>query len=115
MENNSGVSVGVDLGSRTIKVVLMRLSPDGATDLSAHRVADNTGNPQRTAEILIEQLLQENEISRSSVKRSVMTGYGRYLLGQGGDTYPETVCMVRGLMAQVPGFPSECTVLDIGG
>ena len=115
MGSNGSVRAGIDLGSRTVKVVLICVHSDGTAEIIARRVVDNTGAPQETAEALLAQLLQENGWDRSRVERCVTTGYGRYLLNQGGRAYPETVCMARGIMAQVPDLPAECTLLDIGG
>jgi len=114
--NRDFVRAGVDLGSRTVKVVLMRVHAEGDAQVLGYRVSDNTGSPQEIAETLLAKLLQENGLDNTHVERCVTTGYGRYLLSHSGNgVYPETICMVRGMMAQDPDFPNECTLLDIGG
>lgn len=116
MVNSNGINVGIDLGSRTIKVVLMDLHTEDGPQLLDYCVGDNTGNPQEIAETLLDQLLHKNNLDKTLVKRQATTGYGRYLLSHSGNSaYPETICMVRGMMAQNPNFPNMCTLLDIGG
>lgn len=99
--------LGVDIGSRACKAVLM--DDDG---LRGQRIVDAGVAPQRTCEEMIEQLLAEAGVVRSDVAAIVATGYGRVSLTAADRAVTELSCHGRGAHYL---DPMVRTVIDIGG
>jgi len=97
--------LGVDVGSRACKAVLM-----DEAGVVAHRVVDTGAAPKTTAETLIARMLAE--VGAAKAKAIVATGYGRVSLTGVDRTVTELSCHGRGahfLNREVR------TVIDIGG
>jgi predicted CoA-substrate-specific enzyme activase len=98
---------GLDIGSRTVKAVLMHESK-----MLAYKVVDTGSSPKKTGEALLDQLLFEQGAKRESLLFVVGTGYGRVSLTVADHTVTELSCHGRGahfLNADVR------TVIDVGG
>lgn len=92
--------VGIDLGSRTIKVVAVK-----AGDIVAHEVVESGFEPHRQAL----ELLQKHD-----AHQSVATGYGRHLVQQ--HTPVEVITEIKAhAMGARHSFPHCRTILDVGG
>jgi predicted CoA-substrate-specific enzyme activase len=94
------VKVGIDLGSRTIKVVAMK---QGA--ITFHNVVESSFEPHQQALAFLEQ---------HTPVRAVATGYGRHLVQQHADVGIITEIKAHAMGARF--FYPECrTILDVGG
>jgi len=101
------ITAGIDLGSVTVKVALMR---DGEL-LAADLAAAGFRGDEVAAELLSGCLVQA-EISREAVERIVATGYGRARVGLADRRVTEITCHARGARHLLP----DCRlVIDIGG
>jgi (R)-2-hydroxyacyl-CoA dehydratese activating ATPase len=94
------ISVGLDVGSRTIKMVVMK-----SDQILTHKVISNTLSPiEDCRSLLLEQTYHQLTV----------TGYGRHLLAA---HFPGTI--ISEILATALGcrfwFPSSRTILDIGG
>lgn len=94
------VSAGIDIGSRTIKVVLLE---NGKITFS--KVLENTYSPMETCKTLLEGLSYDTITS---------TGYGRHLFA---DNYTsEVISEIKAFAMGVHHeLPTTRTILDIGG
>ncbi len=98
---------GVDIGSRSIEVVLF----DGAQIIETG-ITDTGHKPCENAEKLLVRVLASADVTREELKRTVATGYGRnYFLGA-DRTLSEILCHAGGIAYL---FPDARTVIDIGG
>lgn len=101
------VYIGVDIGSLTVKVVLIHQE----CEILAHGTARAGYRGREVAANLVEKLLLESGLSKEDVAGTVATGYGRI-------TYPadrevsEITCQARGIHHL---FPAARTIIDIGG
>ncbi|SHH97701.1 CoA-substrate-specific enzyme activase, putative [Sporobacter termitidis DSM 10068] len=101
--------VGVDLGSRTGKAVLLHgdklfaaLTPTGISSVE-------------TAELLIGELLRQSGLARENIRRLVGTGYGNVSLSLRGvpvEMITEISCHAKGAHYLCP---TARTIIDIGG
>jgi predicted CoA-substrate-specific enzyme activase len=94
------VSAGIDIGSRTIKVVLLE-----DDQIIYSKVAENTYNPIETCKTLLEGV---------SYDAITATGYGRHLFA---DHYTsEVISEIKAFAMGVHHeLPTTRTILDIGG
>ena len=94
------VAAGIDIGSRTIKIVLFE-----DDKIIYSKISENTYNPIKTCEALLENL---------SYDAITATGYGRHLFA---DHY--TSAVISEIKAFAIGvhheLPTTRTILDIGG
>jgi predicted CoA-substrate-specific enzyme activase len=100
---------GIDAGSRTVKVVLLRAEglevvAAGATDQGVEQEALALG--------LLDRLLAENGLTRGEVGSIVATGYGRKLIHAADAAVTEITCQAWGVRHRVPQVR---TIIDIGG
>ena len=103
------ISAGIDVGSRTLKVVLW----DAAEQkIIAGTVADQGIDQDALSAELLDKLLAENEIARRSVRAIVATGYGRKLVSAADRTLTEITCQRWGVSHHAP---DARTIVDIGG
>ena len=93
-------ALGIDIGSRFIKAVLLE---DGG--IIATKTADTSFDPLERCKSLLEKMPADNVIA---------TGYGRHLLEVHTDikTITEIKAFARGARMM---FPSCRTIIDIGG
>lgn len=99
--------VGVDIGSLTVKVVL--LNDDLETLGTAMTRAGFSGRDVATR--LKEQLLADSGLTTQEVSATVATGYGRVTFPSDREV-SEITCQAKGISHL---FPSARTVIDIGG
>lgn len=98
---------GIDIGSRTIEVVLF----DGAA-VVASASALTGSHPLDNARRLLEETLAKAGLERGEIRTMVATGYGRnYFIGA-DSVSSEILCHAKGVSHI---FPSARTVIDIGG
>lgn len=102
------LTLGVDLGSTAVKVVLLA---DGQT-VRAHRSAPTAHNARVSAEQTVADLLDEAGVSTDDVAYTIATGYGRLYYEAADREVSEITCHARGSLLLVPGTR---TVIDIGG
>jgi predicted CoA-substrate-specific enzyme activase len=103
------ICVGIDAGSRTIKIVLVdaeRLA------VRAAGVMDQGVEQDALATLLFQRLLNENGLRRQHVARIVATGYGRNIVNMADTTITEITCHTCGVRHTVP---EAATIIDIGG
>jgi predicted CoA-substrate-specific enzyme activase len=101
--------VGIDAGSRAIKIVLM----DVATDrVITSGVADQGVEHNALAISLYEQVLDEADRDPREVSRVVATGYARSGIEIADATITEITCHARGVHRLIPDVK---TIVEIGG
>lgn len=103
------ICAGIDIGSRTIKVVL--LESDGCRILGSG-VSDQGVKQAVLAQRLLAGTLADAGLTRRSVGRIVATGYGRNMVKAADAVVSEIGCHARGVRHWVP---DARTVIDIGG
>jgi len=100
--------LGVDIGSLTVKVVLM----DSGQQMRSRGVTAAGYGGQQAAESLIKRLLGEAGIPAGDVAYTVVTGYGRVRFQTANEEVSEISCHARGAFHLNPALR---TVIDIGG
>jgi predicted CoA-substrate-specific enzyme activase len=101
------LTIGIDVGSTTSKIVLF--------DHSKNKIIDwkytATGvTPKLTAQKLYDNILKKHKLDK--VERVVSTGYGRKLVDFRDKISSEIICHARGISFL---NPETRTVIDIGG
>lgn len=105
--HESAIVVGIDIGSRAAKVVVMK---DNAIVSSAIR---DTGHESvKTAYSALGAALDGTGLSLDSIDYTVATGYGRVLVPFANENISEISCHAKGITWY---FPSIKTILDMGG
>lgn len=102
-----GPVAGIDVGSRTTKVVIL----DKGCILSSE-VLDTGVDAERTAETALARAGQTAGVGMGSIKAIVGTGYGRVALSFADKTATELSCHARGCHFLDPTIR---TVVDVGG
>jgi (R)-2-hydroxyacyl-CoA dehydratese activating ATPase len=103
------IYAGMDIGSRTIKVVLL----DAAKQtIIAHALRDQGLDQQGLTRDLYIQALNKGGLDKSKVLRSVATGYGRNAIDFADTTVTEITCQAAGVRHL---HPDARTIVDIGG
>ena len=100
--------VGVDIGSLTVKVVLVDLQ---ARILGRGVVAAGYGGLE-AAESLLARVVEESGLSQTDIECTVATGYGRVRFLRADREVSEISCHARGALHL---NPAARTVIDIGG
>jgi predicted CoA-substrate-specific enzyme activase len=103
------ICVGVDAGSRAIKIVLLRADD---REVVAAGTADQGMDQDARAQRLFDRLLAEKGLDRAEVGHVVATGHGRNIVGMADTTVTEITCHARGVRHLVP---EAATIVDIGG
>ncbi len=101
------ITIGIDVGSITTKAVMMK---DGA--LVSAKVINTGYNAKNAGETVLEDIISEVRIKRSSIERIVVTGYGRNSVPFADKTVTEITCHASGGRYLNPKIRS---VIDIGG
>ena len=109
MAEKETVCAGIDVGSRTVKVVLLRRS-DGS-EIGSSLAAQGVKQEELAGELL-DQLLCQANLGRSEVAGIVATGYGRNVLSFADRTVTEITCHARGVLRL---HPQARTIIEIGG
>ncbi|MBC7262049.1 MAG: 2-hydroxyglutaryl-CoA dehydratase, partial [Chloroflexi bacterium] len=100
--------LGVDIGSLTVKVVLL----DAEKALRAKGVMPAGYGGQEAAETLVVRLLEECALTPAEIAYTVVTGYGRVRFARADEEVSEISCHARGAFHLCPAVR---TVIDIGG
>jgi predicted CoA-substrate-specific enzyme activase len=100
--------LGVDIGSLTVKAVLL----DASLQIRGRGVVPAGYGGLAAAEILIQRLLRESGIAAAEVSYTVVTGYGRVRFAQADEEVSEISCHAHGAFHLNPAVR---TVIDIGG
>lgn len=103
------ICAGIDVGSRTIKVVLLDAD---SLQVVATDTRDQGVEQESLAMDLLEQLLKRHGIERCRLGPIVATGYGRKLIHAADTAVTEITCQARGVHLRVP---EARTIIDIGG
>ncbi|SHO58211.1 acyl-CoA dehydratase activase [Vibrio quintilis] len=101
------ITCGVDIGSRTIKVVLF----DGQQVIDS-AVTLSGAAPREKAEQMFHDILAINHIQRSDVAFIMATGYGRQYFTLADKASSEIICHTAGVHFL---YPQVKTIIDIGG
>jgi len=100
-------SVGIDLGSRMSKIIIL-----DSKSIIYTNVMDTGVNPKNTAKQLFETALSKLKISESEITNIFSTGYGRNIVPFADKRITEISCHAKGVNFL---FPDARTVIDIGG
>lgn len=103
------ISVGVDAGSRAIKVVLFDAVKK---EVVAKGLADQGVEQAKLARSLFETILDDNGIDQADIGKTVATGYGRNAVDFADTAVTEITCHARGVRYVAP---EARTLIDIGG
>ncbi|MGQ9493152.1 MAG: acyl-CoA dehydratase activase [Anaerolineae bacterium] len=100
--------LGVDIGSLTVKAVLL----DASQNLLTKGVMPAGYGGQEAAEVLVARLLNEHNVMPDEIAYRVVTGYGRVRFTAADEEVSEISCHARGAFHLCP---TVRTVIDIGG
>lgn len=103
------IGVGVDAGSRAIKIALV--NTENLTVLGGGMVRQGIHSDE-LARQLLEQVLESSGCGRSDVCRIVATGYARNRIDIADTTITEITCHARGVHHLLP---DTRTIIEIGG
>jgi (R)-2-hydroxyacyl-CoA dehydratese activating ATPase len=101
------ITVGMDIGSSTIEIVLW----DGAAVAGRCLVASGVA-PAAHAKKALEDLMEEHALSRPDIARIIATGFGRNYCMQADRAVSEIACHAAGVVSELPGAR---TIIEIGG
>jgi len=99
------ITCGVDIGSRTIKIVLF----DGKKIID-FIISDTTSNPKQKSKKMFEEIIATN--NRIEPEIIVSTGYGREQFTKAHKKITEISCHAKGVSFL---FPQTKLIIDIGG
>ena len=91
------ICVGMDIGSRTIKIILM--DADTLTVKEAGLVDQGVEQAKLTMQ-LFDRLIDNNGIRRDEIAHIVATGYGRNNIDRADTTITEITCHAAGVRHQ---------------
>ena len=100
--------LGVDLGSRSTKCVLI----DKKNTILSGLLRATDIDPDKMVNAMIEEMVRELKIKREDIKYIVSTGYGRDSLSFADKRITEITCHGEGAYYF---YPETRTVIDIGG
>ncbi len=101
------IVAGCDVGSLSAKVVILK---DG--DILAYKVIRAKSRPEESARKVMEDVVEQSDISIDAIDYCVGTGYGRNQIPFADAVESEIACHGRGAQWLVPSIRM---VLDIGG
>ena len=101
------ITAGVDIGSATSKVVLLK-----GDDVVCHSLIATGAESANSARRVMDEALQRSDLSPDDIAYIVATGYGRVIVPFAQETITELTCHARGANWL---FPSARTILDMGG
>lgn len=102
------INLGVDLGSNTVKTVLLR---DGR-DVIGSCVRKTSHDAQRVMDECLEEAMSKAGIKFGDIGKIVATGYGRVSCKIAHKDISEITCHGKGAYFSMPGAR---TIIDIGG
>jgi predicted CoA-substrate-specific enzyme activase len=103
------IALGIDVGSRTVKAVV--LDSDTGTVLGTS-LCDAGPDPGHVAADVMAKAMARASVSRDQLGRVVATGYGRAAVADRDETITEITCHAAGVAWL---DPAARTVIDIGG
>lgn len=103
------ISIGIDAGSRTIKIVLLDAD---RFNVIASGIVDQGVEQNALATGLLNDLLEQSSIELEEVSRIVATGYGRHIVTVADEAITEITCHSRGVHCLIP---NAATIIEIGG
>lgn len=98
---------GCDIGSLTAKAVVLS---DG--NIIGSAVIQALPVPQKSAELVMEKVLENSGLTLQSIDKIIATGYGRNNIDFANCTESEITCHAKGAIYNDPEIK---TVIDIGG
>jgi len=98
-------SIGIDVGSRTTKIVLLQ-----DKKIIFSKISDTGVNPRKTSDNLLEEI--HNKFDIPSKTKIFTTGYGRKIVSGTQKAISEISCHAKGVHFL---FPEVNTIIDIGG
>jgi len=101
---------GIDIGSTTTKVVLMK-----DNEIAVHQVVPTGPNCKRTVEETLQYCLKQLNAHREDIRYIVSTGYGRKLVDFAQDTVSEISANAKGAQWLNTSGDRIRTIVDIGG
>ena len=101
--------MGIDIGSRTIKIVIM---DPNTMQIKDYYITDTTATPKLQAEKAIEKILLKNNIEHKDITYTIATGYSREQFPNSNKTVTEITCQACGVNYF---YPNAKTIIDIGG
>jgi len=106
--DGDGLAAGIDVGSRTCKVVLL----DGDASVLDAAVEESGIEADETARSVLQDLLAAQSLAEADLESIVATGYGRGNVEFADKNVTEITCHARGVVEM---FPQARGVIDIGG
>ncbi len=101
------ITAGVDIGSRTAKVIILR---DG--EMLSSSLISTGPESAATANLAMDIALNGTGITLDDIEYIIATGYGRYIAPFANGNVSEISCHAKGINWL---FPSVRTILDMGG
>lgn len=103
--------LGVDIGSTTIKIVLI----DDSGEI-VDKIASPTGSMfNKNALESLDRLLEHNNLSRDNIKYIVSTGYGRKLFKISNENVNELTANAKGARNSLGNGRKVKTIINVGG
>lgn len=107
MDENA-IFAGVDSGSTSTNAVLL----DAQKNILAYSVVPTGARAEESAQKALAEALRKAGKEKTSLTRTIATGYGRSHIGAGGQGVTEITCHAKGAFFLNPRVR---TVIDIGG
>ena len=101
------ITIGIDLGSRMSKIVVLK-----DYKIIYSNVNDTGVNPKKVSETLLNDALKKTSISKTEINNIYSTGYGRNIVPFSDKRISEISCHAKGVNYF---FPKARTIIDIGG
>lgn len=109
------ITAGIDIGSVTTKVVLLR-----EDDILALAIRQTGASPKLAAEEALDEALTKSKLSKTDIEYTISTGYGRRTIDFGDRVVTEISACARGALwsaTTMRGSLQTCikTIIDLGG
>jgi predicted CoA-substrate-specific enzyme activase len=101
------ITAGIDIGSRTTKVVLLN-----ENEIIASEIQSTGWKPGEAAQKVYDASLESAGLKSKDISEIIATGYGRVMLPFADSTLTEITCHARGAHFI---HPKIRTIIDIGG
>jgi len=101
-----GYAVGLDIGSKTTKLVLLKHN-----QIAGHYVIPTGGNSRKAGEGILKLGLSDKNLNHNDIASLVATGYGRHSM-ESAKRVSEISCQAKGIKSL---FSDARVIIDIGG